>query len=120
VLFPEPIDGTGHTKKVFMAVEDYSRKQDEMEALQFKLQEMDNQKKEFKGFLKCTIAKLEEVSAAKKVDTALNSIYSAFKVECSPRRTETLFFVTMDIISVLYAYIGNAVLSLVHSTLNAE
>jgi hypothetical protein len=63
-----------------MAVEDYSRKQDEMEALQFKLQEMDNQKKEFKGFLKCTIA----------------------------------------IISVLYAYIGNAVLSLVHSTLNAE
>jgi hypothetical protein len=37
----ERIDGTGHTKKVFMAVEDYSRKQDEMEALQFKLQEME-------------------------------------------------------------------------------
>jgi hypothetical protein len=52
----ERIDGTGHKKKVFMTVEDYSRKQEEMEALQFKLQEMDNQKKEFKGFLKCTIA----------------------------------------------------------------
>jgi hypothetical protein len=33
----ERIDGTGHKKKVFMAVEDYSRKQEEMEALQFKL-----------------------------------------------------------------------------------
>jgi flagellar biosynthesis regulator FlaF len=26
----ERIDGTGHTKKVFMAVEDYSRNQEEM------------------------------------------------------------------------------------------
>jgi hypothetical protein len=41
----ERIDGTGHKKKVFMAVEDYSRNQEEMDTLQFKLQEMDKQNK---------------------------------------------------------------------------
>lgn len=111
-IIQERIDGTGHKKKVFMAVEDYKRKQEEMEALEFKLQEMDNQKKEFKGFLKCTIAKLEEVRAAKKVDT----IYSAFKVECTrlrtalpmyANRTEIMSMVTKNQVSVLLGETGS-------------
>ena len=111
------IDGTGHKNKVFMVVEDYSRKQEEeMEALQFKLQEMDKQKKEFDGFFKSTIAKLEEARAAKNVDTALNTICSAFKVECTrlrtalpmyANRTEIMSMVTKNQVSVLLGETGS-------------
>jgi HrpA-like RNA helicase len=90
--------------------------EEEMEALQFKLQEMDKQKKEFDGFFKSTIAELEEARAAKNVDTALNTICSAFKVECTrlrtalpmyANRTEIMSMVTKNQVSVLLGETGS-------------
>ncbi|CAC5386483.1 DHX8 [Mytilus coruscus] len=93
-----------------------SEQKDEIKALKSKLQEMNLQKTEFQGFLKCTIDKLDKVRESKKVELELKTIYLGFQVECTrlknalpiyARRSDIVSMIKNNQVSVLLGETGS-------------
>ena len=93
-----------------------SELKEEIKALKSKLQEMNLQKTEFQGFLKCTIDKLEKVRESRKVELELKAVYLGFQVECTrlkhalpiyARRSDIVSMIKDNQVSVLLGETGS-------------
>lgn len=109
----ERIDQTGREEN---ELTENSELKEEIKALKSKLQEMNLQKTEFQGFLKCTIDKLEKVRESRKVELELKAVYLGFQVECTrlkhalpiyARRSDIVSMIKDNQVSVLLGETGS-------------